>query len=98
MFDTLTPNLMGPSAFLLLDLLFISVFGVVDIVEIGSPWCRSKRSRNLITVLCSYDSLIWDIFCLEISDGARREIMGRGRILVGLCHVYERDRRFGRYR
>jgi hypothetical protein len=85
MFDMLTPDLMGPSAFLLLNLLFISV---VD-VDTGGPGSRTKRSRDLIRVIRHRRNFLRGILGFEMSNGARSEIAGRARVLVGLCHAYE---------
>jgi hypothetical protein len=86
MFDMLAPDLVGPSAFLLLNLLFISV---VDVNDTGSPGCRTKRSRNLIGVVRHRRNFLRDILGFKMSDGARSEITGGARVLVGLCHAYE---------
>ena len=82
----LAPDLVGPSAFLLFNLLFISV---VDVNDIGSPGCRTKRSRDLIRVICHCRNFLRYILGFEMSNGARSEITGGARVLVGLCHAYE---------
>ena len=81
LFDTLAPDLMGPSTFMFFDLLFVSVVHV----KTDSPACRTKRSRNLITVIRLYH--LWDMIFSEMSKGARSEIIGGARILVGLCQA-----------
>ena len=84
MFNMLAPDFMSPSAFLLLDLLFITV---VDVNDIGSPERRTKRSGNLITVIGHGRRFLRLGF--KMSNGARSEITGGARVLVGLCHTYE---------
>ena len=86
MFDTLAPDFMGPSAFLLLNLFFITV---VDVNHIGSPVRRTKRPRNLITDIGHRRRFLRDILGFKMSNSARSKINGGARVLVGLCHTYE---------
>lgn len=79
----LTLDLMGPSAFLLLDLLFISVVDVNDTVCAG---CRSQRTGNLVAVETDGGghSFVGRIPRLEVAYRARSEFVKGARVLVGL--------------
>jgi len=82
----LTLDLMGPGAFLLLDLLFVSVIEVNGTVTVCAS-CRSQRAGNLVPIESNgpgCHSFVGRIPRLEVADGAGSEVMKGARVLVGL--------------
>jgi hypothetical protein len=84
----LTLDLMGPGAFLLLDLLFESV---IDVNNTVCAKCGSQRAGNLVAIESDgpgCHSLFGRIPRLEVVDRAGSEVMEGARVLVGL-YVYD---------
>ena len=85
---------MGPGAFLLIDLLFVSVIDVNDTV--GAARGRSQRAGNLVAVESDgpgCHSFVGSIPRLEVADRAGSEVMKGARVLVGLYVAQRRNMR-----